>query len=89
MEEKAEQAHQTVVIEDRKVFRTGGVLGILGFDGTLVMLDSVLGRLCIEGENLKIRSLSKEEGKIELEGKITAVSYQTAKTEGFFNRLFK
>ena len=80
----------TLVIEDRKSVRMNGVKNVVGFDEGYVTIDTVLGRVSIEGSDLKIESLTKENGEIYVSGTVSAVSYFEPK-EGakIFKKMFK
>ena len=79
-----------LVIENKKSVTMNGVESVLGFDEAYVSLISVMGRVIIEGEGMKIESLSKESGQVLITGDITAVYFADEKTKnGMFKRLFK
>lgn len=50
-----------------------GVSHIAGFDEKAVVLSCDFGRIVIEGDNLKIESLTKESGEISVIGKIKGI----------------
>ena len=80
----------TVKIVIGKSFSMSGVNDIRGFDEGIVVLDTQSGRVNIEGKDLKIESLSKEDGKILVSGNVQGVYLYTQenKKRGFFARLF-
>lgn len=81
---------QTVMIRNRNEISLDGVVNVEGFDEGYVSLASVGGRIVIEGADLKIEGLTKEDGKILISGKIDAVLYTEEKTRsGIFSRFFK
>ena len=79
---------QVITIVDRKVFSMGGVDDIRGFDEEGVVLETRLGRIHVEGRELKIESLAKEGGNILISGEIDAVYYTESfgKKKGFFSK---
>ena len=80
----------TVNIFDRKSITVDGVESILGFDDTYVSLSTKLGKMIIEGENLKVENLSKEDENIFVTGKINSVFYTEEKAKSsLLNRIFK
>lgn len=78
----------TVTIRDRKVLTMGGVKDIRGFDEEGIALETELGRVHIEGKELKIESLSREGGNILIRGEIESVFFTDApeKRKGLFSR---
>ncbi len=88
MEKELSVHKQVITLVDGAVFTMGGVLDIAGFDEGYVALDTENGRIVIEGENMKIESLSKEGGNILIKGDINAIlrSDVSKKKKGFFGR---
>ncbi len=79
-----------LIIENRRSVTLGGVDNVVGFDEDYVSLDTTLGRVIIEGEGMKIESLTREGGIIYVTGDISAVYYSEIKTKnGMFKRIFK
>lgn len=53
--------------------KLNGVEHIVGFDEKCVILSCDFGRVIIEGEGMKVESLSKENGEIYIAGKLRGV----------------
>lgn len=88
--DSALQRSYTISIANLKSFTMSGVHDIAGFDGEYILLETSLGKISIEGNELKIESLSKENGEIFITGDISGV-YATPEREkkvGFFGKLF-
>lgn len=84
------RVNQSVIIENRKKFVISGVKDVISFDEETVMLDTVLGKLVIKGDNLHILSFNNESGDITGEGKVHAMIYTAdEKSGGFFSKLFR
>ena len=80
----------TIVIVDKKKFTLDGVNNVLSFDEGYVSLDTRLGNLTVEGEDLKIESLGGDNGEIVISGNIEALVYNEKKEQkGFLRGLFK
>lgn len=81
--------HTSLVINNRKTVSVDGVINIEGFDdGSITVLINE-GKLNIEGEGLKIESLSKDNGEIIITGQILGVYYSTNKTpKNFLAKIF-
>ena len=71
----------TVTIRDRKVLTMGGVKDIRGFDEEGIALETELGRVHVEGKELKIEN-------ILIRGEIEAVFFtdSSEKKKGLFSR---
>ena len=83
------KSHQSVAINDRRSVRIDSVTNVSGFDEGYVSLDTEMGRIIVEGEGLKIMSLSKENGMIEISGRISGVYYSGEKERrGLLHRIF-
>lgn len=72
-------ARGVLEILDRKAVRVSGVMSVLGFGEDYVALETSLGRLIIEGEGMRIENLSKEDGTVEITGKVNSVGYSEQK----------
>ena len=82
--------HTNLIIKEKKSLTIDGVENVLGFDESYVTLATVAGKINVEGEELKIQSLSGENGEIHIVGKILGVYYTGApKSKGFLSRFFK
>ena len=79
---------QIITITDRKNLSMGGVKDIRGFDEDSVILETELGRLQIEGRELRIESLSKDGGSIMISGEIDALYFigEAVKKKGIFSK---
>lgn len=79
-----------LIIENRKRLVLDGVSHVIGFDESYVSLDTSLGRVVVEGEGMKIESLSRDDGLICITGEISAVFYTEIKGKnGVLRRIFK
>ena len=81
---------QTVIISDKCDLVIDGVQNIISFDDTFVALQTQGGRLNVDGNELKVDSLQKENGKIHITGKIVGVFYSTdGAKRSAFSKIFK
>jgi sporulation protein YabP len=53
-----------------------GVISIDSFDEDYLEIDSALGKMSIEGDELKIEEFIQNSGKIRIKGKINGLFYQ-------------
>ncbi len=82
------QVKGTVSIVDREMLKMNGVKNVLGFDEGFVALETELGEVSIEGEGMKIETLS-EGGEISVKGRIDSVSFSAIKHKrGFLSGIF-
>lgn len=81
-------SHKLTLLEGSKLTVTG-VTEVLSFDDTYACLQTPLGRLTVQGEQLQLKTLSPDGGQVILDGAVTALFYQQNKKGGFFSRLLK
>ena len=86
----SELIKQTVVLTDKCDLVIDCVQNIVSFDDTFVALQTQGGKINVEGSELRVDSLQKENGKIHIIGNISGVFYSK---EGIkqkaFSKLFK
>ena len=76
---KEEIKHTNLSVKERNFISLNGVCNVIGFDEGYVTLATNEGKIIIEGEGLKIESLSKQGGEISISGKVTGVFYSEKK----------
>ena len=64
-----------IVLRSRNGLDIDGVTDILSFDDTQLEVDTLVGRLCVDGEDLHVGELSVETGKLGLKGRINGLYY--------------
>ena len=91
MEEIKKSIQQTLIVSGRKSLTLNCVKNVDSLDESYVSLSTDGGRVAIEGEGLKIESLSKEGGNVLVTGVIGAVYYSddTPKKHSIFSRRAK
>lgn len=94
MEEKAGNKAHKVLLANRKTGNFSGVVDVLSFDVSEILLETEQGMLLIKGNDLHVNRLSLEKGEIDIEGRIDSLAYSEVKdygkqAESFFARLFK
>lgn len=83
MEEKLPHKLQ---LSDREKLTMTGVTEVVSFEDTAVVLRTVLGTLLIQGQELKLRTLSLEGGQVAVDGRICALVYEEPR-ESLWRRL--
>ena len=80
------QLPHKLTLNERKSLTMTGVTEVVSFDEGTVVLHTVLGTLEIQGENLKLKTLSLDGGQVAVDGKIFSFVYDEPQTGGFFGR---
>lgn len=79
-----------LILNERKTLTLTGVREALSFDEENVLLQTELGLLCIQGQELKLKNLSPEGGQVSVEGTICALIYeQPRQNRGWLGRLLR
>lgn len=90
-------ASHALSIVSREQVQITGVLGVDNFDDEEVTLETDLGALTIRGEELHIKQLDLETGRLEVEGYVTSLQYsqprqragRPGRSRGFLERLLR
>lgn len=93
MEEKMATHTHKVLMNNRQTGNFSGVLDVLSFDVSEILLETELGMLLIKGKDLHVNRLSLEKGEVDVAGKIDSLSYSDVSTahkaESLLGRLFR
>ena len=78
------QGNQRISVIDRKSVEIDNVLSVRAFDEDGVLLETPLGKISVEGSELKIENFEKASAKILISGNIIGVFYleKTQKKKG-------
>ena len=81
-------------MNNRKVGNISGVLDVISFDITEILLETEQGMLMIKGKDLHVNRLSLDKGEVDIAGHFDSVAYSdvpqnSKKGENFFLKLFK
>ena len=90
--QKSVKYAHNLTLENRKTLIISGVTDVGNFDDKSITASTDVGELAIKGENLNIKKLSLELGDLEVEGKVSSLSYTNKNfgaSQGFFSKLFK
>ena len=92
-ENKINKSHK-IAITNRSSASITGVLDVISFDITEVLLETEQGMLHMKGKDLHVNRLNLEKGEVDIEGNIDAFTYSqipsvVKKSEGFFGKFFK
>lgn len=85
-----EEAHlpHKLQLNERISLTMTGVAEVVSFDENTVVLQTSLGLLVIQGQQLQLKNLTLEGGQVAVEGSIRALSYEEPRQTGW-RRLFR
>ena len=61
---------------DRRTMEISGVINVNTFDEEEIILETVMGYLYVQGEELHVSMLNLEQGKVVVEGSIINIQYK-------------
>lgn len=79
------QKKHSLTLSDRKILVISGVTDVKNFDDSEILLETTLGIMSVEGENLHITKLSTDSGDVCVDGHIDAIIYERERKK---SRLF-
>jgi len=82
------QLPHKLTLNERKNLTMNGVTEVISVDDTVIVLQTGMGRLVIQGQQLQLKNLSLEGGQVAVDGKICALSYEEPRQGGGLRRLF-
>lgn len=87
-EERLTMPHK-LTLDHREKLTMTGVTEVLSFDETAVLLQTELGALHVQGNDLKLKNLSPDGGQVAVSGTVTALIYEQPRQSGsVLRRLF-
>ncbi len=94
MEEKLGAKPHKVVLYNRGSANITGVVDVISFDESQVVLDTDQGLLTVKGKDLHISRLTIEKGEVDVEGNVDSLVYSSNESlrksgESIISRLFK
>ena len=93
MEEKLGVSHR-LTLNNRDRGNLTGILDVISFNASQIVLDTDMGLLTIRGKDLHVSRLSLEKGEIDIEGRTDSFTYSSNESirkagQSFLSRLFK
>lgn len=88
-------AQHELMVTNRNAMEVTGVTRVESFDSEEFLLQTDFGYLGVRGQELYIKNLDLDTGRVAIEGQITDISYldveptRLEKQKGFMGRLFK
>ena len=86
-DDKLQLPHK-LILDQRKHLTVTGVTEVVSFEEDGAVLKTALGTLIIQGQQLKLKTLSLEGGQVDVSGTVTALIYEQPRTGGALRRLF-
>ena len=77
-----EQKQQDLTLKQRNNLIVTGVMEVISFDDTAVVLKTELGDLTVQGQGLQLKELSVAGSQTRVEGAISALIYEDPRTTG-------
>ncbi len=76
-------------LEERERLTVTGVTEVVSFEDSAVVLQTTLGTLIVQGQQLQLKTLSQEGGNVRVDGKVSALIYEEPRSRGGWRqRLF-
>ena len=90
---KVEEKKSNLILENRKRLALTGVVEVISFNETVIMLNTSLGSMTIKGEGLRMNKLDVQNGEVMIVGTINSCVYSGAEirkdNESILKKLFK
>jgi len=78
-----------LTLNERKNLTMTGVTEVVSFEESAVVLKTSLGLLTVQGQELKLKTLSLEGGQVAVDGHISALVYEEPREGGLWQRLWR
>lgn len=80
----------TLALSDRKRLSLTGATEVVSFDDASVVVNTPLGTLVVQGQQLQLKTLTPEGGNVIVEGEIISLTYEESRPGGsWLSRLFR
>ena len=84
-----DQFPHKLTLNERKNLTMSGVTEVVSFDESMVVLKTSLGLLTLQGQELKLKTLSLEGGQVAVDGQISGLIYEEPRESGLWKRLWR
>ena len=78
-----------LTLNERKNLTMTGVTEVISFEESEVVLRTSLGLLTVQGQELKLKTLSLEGGQVAVDGEVSALVYEQPREGGLWQRLWR
>jgi sporulation protein YabP len=90
---RVEEKKSNLSLENRKRLALTGVVEVISFNESVIMLNTCLGSMTIKGEGLRMNKLDVQNGEVMIIGTINSCIYSGAEikkdNESILKKLFK
>ena len=84
-----DQFPHKLTLNERKSLTMSGVTEVVSFDESAVVLRTALGILTVQGQELKLKTLSLEGGQMAVDGSVSALVYEEPREGSLWQRLWR
>ena len=77
-----------LTLNERKNLTMTGVSEVVSFDENTIQLRTGLGLLTVQGQELKLKTLSLDGGQVAVDGQIAALVYEQPRDGSLWQRLW-
>ena len=77
-----------LTLNERKNLPMTGVSEVVSFDENTIQLRTGLGLLTVQGQELKLKTLSPDGGQVAVEGQVSALVYEQSREGSLWQRLW-
>lgn len=78
-----EKLSHKLQLTERSKLTMSGVTEVVSFEENAVVLHTALGTLVVQGQELKLKTLSLDGGQVAVEGNISALIYEEPRLSGW------
>lgn len=77
-----EPISHSLQLKERRHLAVTGVSEVISFEENAVVLQTGMGTLIVQGQQLQLKNLSLEGGQVAVEGNIAALIYEEPRVKG-------
>lgn len=70
-------------LNERRQLTMSGVTEVVSFDDSTVVLQTSLGTLIVQGNQLQLKTLSLDGGQVAVDGNVSALIYEEPREKGW------
>ena len=83
-----EQMPHVLQLKERRQLAVTGVTEVASFDENTVVLQTSLGTLIVQGQQLQLKNLTQEGGQVTVEGTVSGLIYEESRSRGGWRQRF-
>lgn len=92
-EMKIEDKKSNLMLENRNKLNMSGIIEVINFNETQILLNTNVGTMIIKGQDLKMNKLDVQNGDVVITGQVDSFVYTSgiskAKKDSIISRLFR